>query len=162
MGCFLKEKNEGMNVILIEKEKPPYVRHMGGFLNRLTFEKFPLLKPFQEKLVDTEIKQLRFISSDFKKEQIYSEENNILGYLVHRTTFDNTLLEIAKGHKLEFLMGEEAMKISAGMDGAKIQISKKKKIEAEALVGEDGIHSSLALQMGVYEILSQLSLYHGY
>lgn len=159
-ASLLKEGNKKLNVLVIEKEKNPYNRYSCGFLNRRALEEFPLLKKYEKKLIDGAPKTVKFISSDFKKEQIYSEDEP-LTYLVDRSHFDNGLVEIGKGLGVEFLFHKSVKQVSAGMEGAEITLEGGEVIPSQVLVGADGINGLVASQMGIYESPRQFSLYHG-
>lgn len=158
-AILLMRANENLKVVIVEKGEYPLVRNLGGILNRTTFDEFEFLVEHQERLVDYPIKELKFLSPDMEQETSYTEDGP-LAYAVHRSRFDNTMLEIAGEMGVDILSSRAVEKVEAGMDGATLTLQGGEQIESHALVGADGCQSTVAQQMRIYETMERFPLYH--
>jgi geranylgeranyl reductase family protein len=134
---FLSE--EGLNVLLVDKEKFPRDKPCGGGLPTRVLRRFPYI----EDLIDS-ISYGSLTYSSSLKYKFKVERDKPLVFTVIRRDFDNGLLSLAKEKGVDLLLGRPVVNLRIEKDMASITLEDGEEIESKIVVGADGIKSVVA------------------
>jgi geranylgeranyl reductase family protein len=136
---FLAEK--GVKTLLLDKEKFPREKPCGGGLPMRVLQRFPYV------VSDNTIESYASSGTVFSPSQQYKIEINkdtpIIAMTLRRT-FDNELVKFAMQAGATFQDATPVSSVKISADGVYITTKKGELIEAEILVGADGVHSAIA------------------
>ena len=130
---------KGINVLLIDKSKFPRDKPCGGGLPTRVWKRFPYI----EELIDSVSYGSITHSSSLKYKFEFIRDKPLI-VTVLRNEFDNGLVKIAVEKGATFFDGKQVTDIMIYDDKTTIQLDDRKKIEAQVVIGCDGIKSIVA------------------
>ena len=134
---------KGINVLLIDKSKFPRDKTCGGGLPTRVWKRFPYI----EELIDSVSYGSITHSSSLKYKFEFIRDKPLI-VTVLRNEFDNGLVKIAVEKGATFFDGKQVTDIMIYDDKTTIQLDDRKKIEAQVVIGCDGIKSIVAEKSG--------------
>ncbi|MHA1268160.1 MAG: geranylgeranyl reductase family protein [Candidatus Helarchaeota archaeon] len=145
---------KGGKVLIIEKQKKPgnFIHCAGGIIGSV-LERFNLLNYLKKRdVIKSNIYSIKFISPN--NEFATFNLNRIIGHVIDRSKFDQSLAELAVDYGAELLCNSRFIQIKRQMDNEiVISIKQNRKLETiktKILVGADGIKSRVAQQAGIF------------
>jgi geranylgeranyl reductase family protein len=136
---------QGIRVLLLDKEKFPRDKPCGGGLPARVLKRFPYLE--KQGLIDSYSSRVCVHSSSLKY-KIDVQKNKPFFAMVLRSTFDAGLVSLAQQSGAVFQGGKAAVRIDTSVDNAKVILDDGTTVEASYVLGADGMWSALAKQLG--------------
>jgi geranylgeranyl reductase family protein len=150
---ILSEK--GFNVLLTDKSKFPRDKTCGGGLPTKIFEKFRYLKDYN--LIDSYAYGGIIYSSSQKYKVEVKKDYPILGMVI-REKFDHGLVKIAIENGTDFIDELKTIDVKISDTKAEVLFEGGKKIQADIIVGADGVWSTVAKKTGLIKEKRNVSL----
>jgi len=141
---YLAEKR--INVVLLDKNKFPRDKPCGGGLPSHVWKRFPYVKT--EDIIESYSYSGCAYSPSLKYKAVLKKDDPIVG-MVLREKFDNKLVEFALDKGADLIDGETVKNIKILKDKARLILDDKKEIDAEIVVGADGVWSIIADKLGL-------------
>jgi len=141
--CGRRAAQNGLDVLLIEKEVHPRQKLCGGALTQRVTD-----------LIDFSIEHT--VQTDFCGGRIYSQAGeyleatleNYTGHLVDRTDFDHCLLQEARKAGAQVIENTEAVAVEQTKSGIRVLV-RGDSFKAHLLVGADGVNGVVARETGI-------------
>ncbi|MBI4739509.1 geranylgeranyl reductase family protein, partial [Candidatus Woesearchaeota archaeon] len=144
LGYFLAK--EGVNVLLLEKERLPRYKSCAGgvpaYLDKL-------LGFAIDEVIEQKINEVVFTYRS--KDRVALKGDKDILYTVMRSNFDSLLKEKAEEAGAEVLTGERAIDIEINDDGAEV-ITDGHRFKGKIVVGADGLSSIVARKAGLQRV----------
>lgn len=143
-----KASLEGLNVLLLDKEKFPRYKVCAGGMPGTC----PKLLDFPiDHVVHRRISGLAFFAPAGYRVDCIPEDRSLPGYTVMRDEFDNLLFEKAREAGAEVADGAEATEITQNNNEVIIGTKDGEYFTGDYLIGADGINSTVAKSLGFYD-----------
>jgi len=141
---YLAEK--GIKVILLDKSKFPRDKPCGGGLPFHVWRRFPYIK--NEDFIESYSYGGYAFSPSLKYRAVLKKDEPMTG-MVLREKFDNKLVEIAVDNGANLIDGKNVEEIKVSKDKVKLILDDKQEVNAELVVGADGVWSVIAKKLGL-------------
>lgn len=141
--CARRAAQNGLDVLVIEKEVHPRQKLCGGALTQRVTD-----------LIDFRIEHA--VQTDFCGGRVYSQSGeylearmeNYTGYLVDRTDFDHCLLQEARKAGAQVIENTEGVAVEQTKSGIRV-LARGDSFKAHLLVGADGVNGVVARETGI-------------
>lgn len=136
---------QGIRVLLLDKERFPREKPCGGGLPARVLKRFPYLK--EHGLIDS-YSYHACIHSSSLRHKIEVKKNEPVFAMVLRGSFDAGLVNLAIQKGAVFLGGKAVVRIDTNADQAQVLLDDGTTIHSSYIIAADGMWSSLAKQLG--------------
>lgn len=138
---------QGVHVVLIDKEEFPRVKPCGGGLTYRILTRFPHLKDAIERIVLNRPRSIHFYSPNLSCIRYTHYEP--LSLMIRRCDFDTMLLEQCRFAGATVVTSAPVNNIAITPGGVKVTTIPGKEFRAKAIIGADGANSLVAKQTGL-------------
>ncbi|NHI94737.1 MAG: NAD(P)/FAD-dependent oxidoreductase [Candidatus Lokiarchaeota archaeon] len=146
--CATFLSSAGINCILLDKETFPRDKPCGGGLTTRIFKRFDLNN---EEVVDSVVRGGHLYGPDLKSSVKVDDNNNPVGYMVLRSSFDNYLVEKAKKFGSTLIESQNITEISFLQDKVLTKLENGEIISSKIIIGADGVLGIVAKKSGLKE-----------
>lgn len=143
--CARKAASQGLDVLLLEKERVPRKKLCGGALSARVTE---VLDFTIQSVVQHEIHCALVHAPSGRKVTIVRDDTK--GYLIKRSEFDSLLLDRARSAGVEIIDGADVLAVEQLKKGIRV-LTSGDSYRGRMLVGADGVNSTVGRAVGLRE-----------
>ena len=138
---------QGLSILLIDKEKFPRDKPCGGGLPLRVLKRFPYIKDIN---VIESYSYGGYVYSPSLRYKVEMHKQEPVIAMVLRKKFDNALVELAIDSGARFQDGKTVIDFKIKLDNARVTLNDGTHIDSDLVIGADGFLSTVARKAGLF------------